>query len=834
MRHINSTSLVQWADRAQFAGILPELIRRLIIASCSDLPVITIPAGDSVYKPGVDGKCETIAGGIYVPAGISYWEFGRSSNYRAKIKEDFDKRTAEIPAVQKKVSSFVFVTPRRWSGEPERDLWVADRKAESGWKDIIIYDADDLETWLGRCVPVAIWLAARLEIFTANYESAQDYWERMTHWADHQISAQFVLAARENQQQAILKFYDQENGLLEIQATSRQEAICFTIASVLANDAGKALHFFAKAIIVETEMALKEVTAQHEGMFIIFDCGDDRPVHQLQIRSNHVVVPVSFKVKPSGLTLPIPQTDKYVEVLTELGISHQRAYSLAKECGRSLSVLNRIFAKIPGRVSWHNDNDPMELIPLFFVQSFDQEKIGDRQIIDHLYPQGSVVYLEKLKKWSLIFDAPVYQTGHIWRVVSPYDLLYVLAGYITADHLKNYETAFLTVFREPDPALQLEPQLRIAAALFKKESSFSPKLQEGLAQTLALLGSHGEGAGIRSGIRLEDWVNYVVYQLLFEKQLPEWQTIQSRLHLLAEAAPGTFLHVLEHTLQQRPELFSQLFNDAGYTIFSPSYHTHLLWALEALAWDRNHVQRVAFILADLTLLDTGVKTANRPINSLQAIFCIKIPQTYAEAPQRQQILAALTVKNPVAAFQSFKSLSPGEHRTLIPTYQPFWRLRDEVPQIVTQATALNDFAFIVEQLLILAGQSADRWSSLIELIDNYTGDLRLRLIEALYNITIFEGPVLNLRNNLQRFISRHKRHQRQAWALAAEEVQTLNCIYEKLAERAIHKYAWYFDFAILDDDDGLVAGYEESEKRSHDKRDIAIAEILSEGGLLNS
>jgi hypothetical protein len=831
MRHINSTTLVQWADRAEFAGILPELIRRLIIASCGDMPRITIPAGDSVYKPGVDGKCETGTGGPYVPAQNSYWEFGRNANYRAKCKEDYDKRTLEISTEEKQGASFIFVTPRRWSSDPDREAWIRERKTAGGWKDIYIYDADDLETWLGIYPPVAIWLAARLAVFTANYESAQDYWDRMTNWSDHQISPQFIIAGRTLQQQDVKAFYQQEKGLLEIQATSRQEAICFSIAALIADDADRALQFFARAIIVETETALKEICAQHEGMFIIFDCGDDRSVHQLQIRSNQVIVPVSFKVKPSGLTLPIPHSDPYAEQLTALGVSHQRAYTLARECGKSFSVLYRIFANRPGRVAWHHDHDPAELIPLFLVQRFDEKRAGDREIIDQLYPPGCDAYLEKLKKWSLIFDAPVYQAGQVWRVVSPYDLLHVLAGYITEAHLKNYEAAFLAVFREPDPALELEPQLRIAAAILKKEGAYSRKLQEGLAQTLALLGSHADEAGTQVGMRLDEWVSSVVRQLLSGKQLADWQSIESRLHLLAEAAPDAFLKVLEHTLRNQPQLFSGLFDDADFNIFSPSYHAHLLWALEALAWDKNYLNRVALVLGQLVLLDTGVKTANRPINTLQSVFCIKMPQTYAQAPQRRQALLALARKNPVAAFQLLKALSPGEHRTLIPTYQPFWRLRDEVPQEITWPVAIEDYTFIVEQLIVLAGRKAEQWALLIELIDNYSGDMRHRFIDTLDNMATFEGPVLNLRANMERFIRRHKRHQTLSWALPAAEIERLAAIYERLTLRAIHKYTWYFELEIIEDEDSGLVSMEASERSSHAKRDLAIGEILAEGGL---
>lgn len=830
MRYIDSTTLVQWADRNEFAGILPELIRRLVIASCKDFPLLTLPAGDSISKPGPDGHCQTTSGGLNVPAGTSYWETGRTAAYRAKCKEDFDKRTLEIPQAQKATASFIFVTPRRWSGKPDRAAWIKQRKIQSGWKDILIYDADDLEIWLSQYLTVAIWLAARLNIYTAHYESAQDYWLRMTNWTAYQISPEFVLAGRESQQQYIKAFMSRGEGILEIQATSGLEAICFAIAAVISGEEDKAQQFFARAVIVDNETALKELCAQHEGLIIIFDNTDDRSIHQLNIRANHVIVPVSFKVRPSGITLPIPQTDQYAEGLTRFGLNHTRAYTLARESGKSFSVLYRIYAQIPGRVTWHTDLDITELIPLFFMQRFDEKKTGDLRVIDQLYPDGHRLYLEKLKKWRLIFDAPVYQAGTTWRVVSPYDLLYVLAGYITAVNLQNYQEAFLSVFREPDPALQLDPQYRVAAALFHKEGSYSSRLQEGLAQTLALLGSHADETGIQAGVSLQIWVNGVVKQLLFEKDLPGWQSIEKRLHLLAEAAPCTFLDVLEHTIRQKPEVFTALFDDRGFNIFSPTYHTHLLWALEALAWDKAYLSRVTLILADLTLLDTGGKMANRPINSLQSIYCVKIPQTYADAPRRRQVIGALARKNPEAAFKLLKMIAPGVHRTLIASHQPIWRLRDEIPQEITYGIVAEDYTFILENLITLARQDALLWADLIELIDNYSGDLREKFIDALAAISEFEGPKLQLRANLQQFIRRHKRHSKLTWAISADELDAISAISNKLSMRAIEKYTWYFEHAIFIDDEDEVANFDNTEKRNHTKRSHALKEILDEGG----
>lgn len=51
----NATDIAQWADRRESQGLLPKLIRRLILRSTNDATSIYFPAEEGVSKPGWDG-----------------------------------------------------------------------------------------------------------------------------------------------------------------------------------------------------------------------------------------------------------------------------------------------------------------------------------------------------------------------------------------------------------------------------------------------------------------------------------------------------------------------------------------------------------------------------------------------------------------------------------------------------------------------------------------------------------------------------------------------------------------------------------------------------------
>ena len=42
----------------------------------------------------------------------------------------------------------------------------------------------------------------------------------------------------------------------------------------------------------------------------------------------------------------------------------------------------------------------------------------------------------------------------------------------------------------------------------------------------------------------------------------------------------------------------------------------LLWALKSLVWNSDYLPQVSVILADITSIDPGVNSSNRPVNSL--------------------------------------------------------------------------------------------------------------------------------------------------------------------------------------------------------------------------
>lgn len=142
---VNATDLSEWANRLDSKAYLPDLVRRLVHSSLAKLDRIEFRAGEGVSISGFDGIVSTPSGSTYVPDGISVWELGTNIKIKLKADDDYSKRAADSEGLDPASCTFVFVTPRRWGG---KNKWSNSRRKEGIWRDVRVYDADDLEQWL--------------------------------------------------------------------------------------------------------------------------------------------------------------------------------------------------------------------------------------------------------------------------------------------------------------------------------------------------------------------------------------------------------------------------------------------------------------------------------------------------------------------------------------------------------------------------------------------------------------------------------------------------------------------------------------------------------------
>ena len=165
----DASEISNWSDTADAEHRLPELIRRLVLATLPEPPLrIDMPSGSSVRLPGWDGLLEVGRGNAWVPSGDSGWEVSCDKAVTSKANDDYEKRTGDPLGLDKDTATFVFLTSRRWNGKRK---WARERREEGEWRDVRAYDADDLVTWLEQSPEVTLWFASVVSRLAFDYQS---------------------------------------------------------------------------------------------------------------------------------------------------------------------------------------------------------------------------------------------------------------------------------------------------------------------------------------------------------------------------------------------------------------------------------------------------------------------------------------------------------------------------------------------------------------------------------------------------------------------------------------------------------------------------------------
>ena len=141
----------------EFEGILPLLVKKLIINSCGSISSIRMPHGNDIWAPGFDGVICCEKQSTYVPVGFSVWEFGTNEDSLGKLNDDYKKRTKNSLGIEKEQSYFIFVTPKVWAYNRQKTIIEWERE-HTDWKQVKVYDASILCDWINNEPAVCAWL----------------------------------------------------------------------------------------------------------------------------------------------------------------------------------------------------------------------------------------------------------------------------------------------------------------------------------------------------------------------------------------------------------------------------------------------------------------------------------------------------------------------------------------------------------------------------------------------------------------------------------------------------------------------------------------------------
>jgi hypothetical protein len=392
------------------------------------------------------------------------------------------------------------------------------------------------------------------------------------------------------------------------------------------------------------------------------------------------------------------------------------------------------------------------------------------------------------------------------------------------------------VLHERDPQFDLQSDQRFAASLHGKTLSHSHRLRNGLAETLALLGSFPKALTSCTSGKAENTARATVYMILHDANWEQWGSLNDVLPLLAEAAPKEFLDSVETALNKEPSPIDGLFGQEGSGISGRNYTTGLLWALETLAWDDQYFVRVVMILGAMAAKDPGGNWGNRPANSLATILLPWFPQTLASIPKRRAALQTLQNELPDVGWKLLLSLLPRSHQSSSDIRKPKWRkiIPESWKEGATEAEYWEQIEGYAKLATEIAQHDVRKLSALVGRLNDLPESAREQVLLRLDSSEVSSLPDnerLPLWNVLAGLVARHRKFAKAPWALSAEQVDQIASIASRLEPKSSFlKYRRLF----VERETNLFEAtnnYEEQRRNLDKLRQRAVAEVYSEGGI---
>lgn len=850
---VTANDLESFADRRESEGVIPEFVSHLIKETVSDLTLCRIPYGDSIGQPGLDGIVETTQGGRqYVPAGRSVWEIGTGARPQAKATSDFGKRTKKTKPDERINTTYVVVTPHsaRWP-EPKQATWRK-RRLKWGWKDIKILDGVQLEDWLREHPVLGKALLKRMGLVDrmAGISLPTEHWENlqaMSPIGDPPLPTKLFLIGRDQARQKLQQLFEGNEHQLVLGVESASDADDF-IAAAISNADGQSptiphrrclLINSADAWLTMAKLKARHVLIAHPSLDL--ESAGEQLALTASRQGHAVVIPVEGGASVgdgTGSVTPLrsPSAHQIEQCLTEAKYPLERARVIAGAGALSLSALKRHLRGLGARPPYATWSSARDLALATAIGRWNGNNAGDRAALEEVLGKSYGEWIETIRPESLRADTPLSQTDEHWKVISRGEAWSGLGPHLSDDTLERISKLALTVLGEPDPKFDLDSDRRFSAAVEGKVRKHSEGLRQGIAETLALLGSKPRALSSCSLQRPETTAALVVRKLLENADWKTWASLNSELPLLSEAAPDEFMNQVEAALARDETPFARIFEQESNGVFGSNYITGLLWALENLAWSPLYLVRAVSLLGDLAAMDPGGNWANRPDNSIKDILLPWHYQTVAPFEKRRIAVEALLREHPAVGWTVLLALLPSHHEITSGTHRPVWQswAQQSAEPKVSRQEYWEQILVYADIVTRIAASDKAKLSALIDRLPDLPLPAHQKVVEHLKSkavLELLEADRVDLWEALSDLVSQHRRHSDTDWAMPVALVDQLAEVAERLAPVSIqYSQRRLFserDFDLLDDE-GI---YQEQHARLSKKREDVVAQIHATAGI---
>lgn len=853
---IKENQLDEWVrgNSRDAQGVIVELVYRLVAASSPNPLERRFPLGDSIGQPGPDGVLHTDSGlDPFVPEGRSYWEIGTGTGAGDKATSDYRGLTETTPENIRQESAFVFVTPlsgrRDWQytwKEDQQASWLKERRESHIWRDVQVIDGSGLIDWMAQFPSVELWLRDKMGLPTNQLRTAEQHWGSLRTIGDPPpLTPDIFLANRDAASIKLEKLLAQTTQQLKLDTHYPEQAADFVAAHIASLTEEIRTDINSRCLFVSGNDGWNIASLLREPHILVadFDMSGTDPatvrLMQQALRARHAVIyggPPGGIPHPNRAAIPNPKAYQVKTALEKAGYHEERARVLSQKSDGNLGALLRCLQNLSIMPEWAQETEAAHLAVAQLLGGWDENSEADRTVVEQVSGNAYREWIGEVREIALRPDTPAVSSNGNWRITPRYEAWYTLGPRLFDDHLKRFGVSAINVLGERDSQFDLEPEERYTASIHGKGLSNSHVLRNGLAETLALLGSHPSALTSCSMGQAETTAALVVRDVLAKADWEIWASLNDVLPFLAEASPREFLNAIEGALAITPSPFDAIFSQERAGMTDRTYMSGLLWALETLAWDADYLVRVTVILGELAAKDPGGNWGNRPHSTLSTIFLPWLPQTCAPISKRIVAITALLEEQSEVAWQLLLSILPTSNQSSTFTRKPMWRMTipGDWKEGVTQRDYWEQVNACTDLAINIAEKDIAKLGNLIERMDDLIPPARHRILTRLGSEEILAIPLadrVTLWTELTDLALRHKKFADAEWAMSPETVEEIS----QVANRLMPDTAFYRSQRLFSERDFDLyeekGNYQEQQARLEENRRKAVEEIYSEGGL---
>ena len=403
--------------KRQFEGLLPQIIKKLIIAGTSDLSGLRIPSGNDIWASGFDGIVSCAIGNTYVAEGTSVWEFGTNNKSLEKIESDYAKRTENPLGIDRSETTFYLVIPKIWAYKKALTQWEVEH---TDWKSVHVYDASVLCDWINEEPTVLSWLLEVLFEETVDFSNVDQAWKLFSKKTEPALSLELFLKDRNNEIDGFNSLLDQP--IIRVKADSFIDSIGFALGALMQNR-----ELREKSIVVYDAVTYKTISSLVKRKIILlnFTCTQD-----IIPTENSVIIcynKEAISIKPDIQLNPCSKYH-YYHAFRKMGLNDSETHELYAFCHGNLNALVR---RIPGIANehmpaWAVIEDKLLLEPIVYLRTINSS--CDRELVEKItstpYERVEEFYKSLLQKE----DSPIKRVEDNYLIIN-YEEAWSVLGY---------------------------------------------------------------------------------------------------------------------------------------------------------------------------------------------------------------------------------------------------------------------------------------------------------------------------------------------------------------------------------------------------------------------